>query len=591
MAEKKTLISFREYLEKNKIFVIPEYQRGYVWGKRRDNEEDSVTHLMKALVSGFLDTGCREIFLQGVTVTESANEIAIIDGQQRTTFLYLLMKSLGYDGAFRLRYMSGREKSQQFIDSVDVGGVDVEDEKEPFQDIYFFKKTIRTVKELIGSLDKAAFVGYLLDNVKFLYVDIPESQASRVFTMMNGNKAVMLPEEVIKAEILRLASKKDSLPEANGFNAEWDANLLRSRYAREWDKWLYWWNREDVQKMFGCTNTMGLLISSVADVGDGERLTFDLFRRKMLPGRSEKEAKLTFDRLRRRQKLFEDLFNDFETHNKIGAIIAVLKKRRHGEEVKAFVRDFLANEIFSLKTLDDYYRCAFLNMTHQETMRLLGMSRLEMSSSDDDTARKVFAKKYTAALEALKDPLLYRIYPEEAFRYLLRMNVDLDTAQGRVFDFGIWDKEMRSIEHIYPKSQVWHWQDDRKEVMLEGADDKPIDREKVLAKDSGYLDREKICHELEDGSVYRTTEHGIGNLVLLYKDENSSFNKSPFKRKKVLFFNPTKQELTKSRRLLHTVCVFAEQEAWDGPAIAWNAWRSIKSFEEYYEDLCGRYHV
>ena len=33
MTEKKTLISFREYLEKNKTFVIPEYQRGYVWGK------------------------------------------------------------------------------------------------------------------------------------------------------------------------------------------------------------------------------------------------------------------------------------------------------------------------------------------------------------------------------------------------------------------------------------------------------------------------------------------------------------------------------------------------------------------------------
>ena len=140
MSESKTLISLRDYLGKNKQFVIPEYQRGYVWGKRRDNEEDSVTHLMKALVSGFSDTGCHEIFLQGVTVTEAANEIAIIDGQQRTTFLYLLMKCLGYDGDFRLRYMSGREESQQFIDSVDVGGIDVEDEKEPFQDIFFFTK-------------------------------------------------------------------------------------------------------------------------------------------------------------------------------------------------------------------------------------------------------------------------------------------------------------------------------------------------------------------------------------------------------------------------------------------------------------------
>jgi len=590
MAAKKTLISFREYLEKNKTFLIPKYQRGYVWGKRRDNEEDSVTHLMRALLTGFTGTICREIFLQGVTVTESESEIAIIDGQQRTTFLYLLMKCLDFDGSFRLKYMSGREESQRFIDVVDVKEINAEDEQEPFQDIFFFKKTIRIVKELIGDLDKTDFTEYLLDNVKFLYVDIPESQASRVFTMMNGNKAVMLPEEVIKAEILRLASKKNSALDADGVSAEWDANLLRSRYAREWDKWLYWWNREDVQKMFGCENTMGLLIASVADVGDGERLTFDLFRRKMLAGRSAKEAKLTFDQLRRRQKLFEDLFNDYETHNKIGAIIAVLRKRRRGEEVKAFVRDFLANDCYTQERLHDYYRCSFLNMTHQETMRLLGLSRSEVVLSNDDTTRKVFAKKYTETLEALKDPFLYRLYPEEAFRYLLRMNVDLDTDQGRVFDFDIWNKDARSIEHIYPKSRVWHWQDNRKEVRLEGAEDKPVDSEKVLS-DSEYLDREKICYKAIDGSSYSSTEHGIGNLVLLYKDENSSFNRSPFMRKKELFFNPTKQDLTKSRRLLHTVCVFAEQETWDGPAIARNALRAINSFEAYYADLCRRYYV
>jgi HEPN domain-containing protein len=89
-----------------------------------------------------------------------------------------------------------------------------------------------------------------------LYIDIPEDKATKVFSMMNGSKAEMKSEELIKAELLRLASLNDSdfdKKEEKEKNAiEWDNNMLRSRYAREWDKWLQWWNREDVKKLFKC---------------------------------------------------------------------------------------------------------------------------------------------------------------------------------------------------------------------------------------------------------------------------------------------------------------------------------------------------
>lgn len=47
-------ISLRQYLGKGKTFVIPEYQRGYIWGKRRaDGGTDSVTYLMSDLLAKF----------------------------------------------------------------------------------------------------------------------------------------------------------------------------------------------------------------------------------------------------------------------------------------------------------------------------------------------------------------------------------------------------------------------------------------------------------------------------------------------------------------------------------------------------------
>ena len=70
--------------------------------------------------------------------------------------------------------------------------------------------------------------------------------------MMNGQKAAMHDEELVKAEILHIISLPDTL---NGVPAiksiddtyailqeivavDWETNALRSKYAREWDKWL-----------------------------------------------------------------------------------------------------------------------------------------------------------------------------------------------------------------------------------------------------------------------------------------------------------------------------------------------------------------
>ena len=96
------------------------------------------------------------------------------------------------------------------------------------------------IRETLTGIDREEFLKYVLDNVKFLYIDIPQDKATTVFSMMNGNKAEMKAEELIKAELLRLASLNEapgqSVGEKELYSVEWDNNMLRSRYAREWDK-------------------------------------------------------------------------------------------------------------------------------------------------------------------------------------------------------------------------------------------------------------------------------------------------------------------------------------------------------------------
>lgn len=161
-------ITLREYLEKGKTFFVPGYQRGYVWGKKRPKDDrDSVSYMLDSLLDSFRNN--TEVFIQGVTVSETEKEIILIDGQQRTTFFYLLLNSLDYKEPFRLEYAI-RKQSNDFLSRIKEHDIE-ENKDEEFQDIYFFKKTLRIVRDrLTSDIDREAFLKHVLDRVKFLYI-------------------------------------------------------------------------------------------------------------------------------------------------------------------------------------------------------------------------------------------------------------------------------------------------------------------------------------------------------------------------------------------------------------------------------------
>lgn len=550
-------ITLREYLAKNKDFYIPNYQRGYVWGKENLKGKDSVSYMMESLLNGYkTDT---DIFIQGVTVSENTDQIVLIDGQQRTTFFYLLLKLLEYKSKFSISY-GIRKKSNKFLSDV-VSHVDyaecVDDE---FQDIYFFKKTLRLIREqLSNGTDKASFLSYLLDRVKFLYIDIPQQKAVKVFSMMNGNKAEMQQEELIKAELLRLSSLNDSVfehrPDKEKYAIEWDNNMLRSRYAREWDKWLQWWNRKDVQSLFKTKNVMGLLISTFYHFElKGQILSYAKFKKQFLSSQTPIAAKDTFYRLRHLQKRFEDAFNNPIVYNKVGAIIRIINDK------EAFIRWYFNNEHkISTEELDKYYKYAFLQLTHTEIIE-----------QNEEKIQEMFDQIY----DGLSDDNLYDSENKEiAFKLLLRLNIDEDNKQengkGRKFDFSIWDNDNRgrSLEHIFPKSKVAQKSDGENTDIL-------------------YVEDIKCKIKENDGNEKEFTagHHSIGNLVLLYKDDNSAFNDSSFEEKKNLFFKNNgekNRDIFKSRHLLHTIYKFANPK-WGGEEIAKNKYLTLKEFREYY---------
>lgn len=590
---KKNTITLREFIAKSSAsrpFEIPDYQRGYVWGKKSIlYKDDSVTNLTKSLLMGFNEGKYKkDIFLQGITVTyEDKNpSILLIDGQQRITYFTLMLKYLHSDEIIPLIY-SVRKESNKFFEDLDNDRLKLyctcAPDDDDFQDRFYFRKTLWILAQHLNNIDHVKFNEYVLDHVKFIYVTIPGDKAADIFTMMNGQKKPMLQEELIKAELLRNSSLS-RLPNGETSIITDDENLnIRHRLAREWDRWLYWWNDEDVKKFFQLgekERQLGWLLPLVLG---NESITLDGLKTTYF-GNNEspvKLAKKTFKDFRLIQKQIEDAYNDPIIYNYMGGILAFKRKD------KSAMFDFLKWYIIEngntrkeerLKELRRYFDWSLIGVTHLEFI------------SNNVT---IYNEKRGNFRKTLDSELLYREKYLDAANWLLRRNILYDCQQrkdkqgipqGVKFNFAIWDE--RSLEHIIPKSRVFHvsagqvfnHKDELNDKLVTGVN--PGDKFGSDNKPIYWRD----INETEYDSAFSWSEHSIGNLVLLYKNENSSLSTDEFDKKKADLFSSNKEEFFQSRHLLHTVEVFSKP-TWGPKDVCRHQEEELSKYDQEFQPI------
>lgn len=593
-----------------KEIIIPCYQRGYIWGKKHTGtDKDAVSYMLESLEKGF--TSNEPLFIQGITVVEKNNSYVIIDGQQRMTFFYLLLKTLGDKNAFTIRYRSNRgaatddektpQKSpQKWLEEYDVasGNSYHEDPQDEYQDIYYFKKTSRLIKNsgLYTNAEKRSYVcRYVKNNVEFLLIPINEQIAVRTFTMMNGNKAVMEGYELIKADLLRRASLGTGGYMGNA--SEWDNITLRSRYAHEWDRWLHWWNRKDVQLMYNCSNPMGWLLYCAFKTEPDKADLFSIYSKYIDNGHDgeteSQKAKLIFARLRMLQNGFEEAYTETGIYNALGVVTHLLNKR----DISRFINEYFSDSSTMPRDLKVIYNLLLCGMTYIEILQLFGTTDYEGKSG----ALKKLEQKLPVLKDSLVNNPVYGVNNELAYKYLLIRNVEANT-RGK-FDFAILDGN-RSLEHVYPKSKVVHVQDgqwrdynNKPVTFLEGLE---YEQERGWTKDGKqmgnqvevreYITRESIqkaasgIARLKDIS-HDMTENSIGNLLLFYRNNNSEHgDKLPEMKRRDDFFNPSKP-LFESRNLLHSLMVFGRAPHFDANAIAENQAEVLTDIDKRIDNL------
>ncbi len=551
-----------------KKFVIPNYQRGYKWSVRlTEKQKTSVEFLVEGLISAYnKNNDGQQFFLQGVTVVEDGDQVILIDGQQRTTTLYLLLYCLGRknisgDRNIELDY-SIREESRAFLNNLKEEGFDYKstDPNNQKQDIYYFKEAIMQIQALLkDELDWKGFVNFLLNNISMLYIVVDQDKAVRTFTMMNGQKAQMHDEELVKAEMLHIVSLSDKLIDLPAVKTledtffilkeitatEWETSALRSKYAREWDKWLYWWNKKEVKDYFNTQKPMGLLLEYYYFKKTRDVFSFQNFK-KLLPDNEKKQAKDVFKGLRDLQKDFEDIYNDPITYNYLKC--ALIGSSSDAKDKYNVIMYFIENKR-NRESLMEYAKWRLLGSTHIEiTEKCTKDPTSKDKEIDNAEKRKERAKLMIANLSKAK---VYNVYDDILYKQLLRLNVEeynkLNGGNGLKFDFSIWDN--KSLEHIYPKSKFYHKEVDEygKERYIKG------DGTEILKNEAAELLDSNNKEVFSDPNRY--SEHCIGNLVLLYGRNNSEFGNLSFEEKKAKFFN--NERSFDSRNLLHTIASFA----------------------------------
>ena len=619
MEQRTQFKRLRNYIyDDHPLFVIPNYQRGYKWSVKPKDKDSSLEHLLLDLVGEFISNPNSDYFLQGVTVTERVingrKNVVLIDGQQRTTSIYLILWYLSNfnlqntveHNSFDLSY-DVRECSQLLLSELkEIPSENVDNLKEGLcsapslssfsekimkdmnQDAYYFIEATRQIHNILKDIDKDNFQKFLLDKVSLLYIVVSEDKAVKTFTMMNGNKATMYQEELIKAEMLHAVSSKQTTltqymsPEKQLMQIwaqSWEGNSLRSKYAREWDKWLYWWNRKDVRDYFNTSKPMGLLLEFYALRRKSVKtLDYKVFKQLLSNGSSEYQAKQIFKDLRDLQKSFEDLFSTPKIYNYLKMSLLCNTGREDMMDILLF---FISNK-HNISILKDYANWRLVGATHREYCQ-------PESLKEEEKTKEAKAEN---VLDSLSKNRVYGESDDLAFKQLLRLNVEeynrLQGGKGQIFDFSIWKN--KSLEHIYPKSRVYH-------VALD-KDKNPIyaDDQLLYKKGDGSVisesDLELLKKENPDTMLDRQlfsgngSEHCIGNLVLLYGRDNSKFGAKSFEEKKALYFNPDAESEGlnfKSRSLLHSMYAFAKS--------TWGVFEIQQQKEAFIEDFKKTYNI
>ena len=375
MAENKIeLKSVSELLEMK--FFIPSYQRGYRWTDLQiENLLNDIWEFSKGVDGDFyclqplVVKKRKKDLLAEIKQANSIEDVEtlfkgewiVIDGQQRLTTIYLILKSLENEQIPILEY-ERESYIETCANSDNVKNDNIEiyhlTNAKYFIDrwIHIEKRTDEEKKWINPKnieIDTKKFCNKILEQTKFIFYnvgDVSEEQEHDIFNNLNSGKIALTNAELIKALFLNKAGKEDIA------HREVEQRLLADEFDQiertlRQDKFWYFLAGNTPQPS-SCVNLLfDLMLESSVQNGkyrtDEPFRTFFYFNDLINGNESEdsyKESKIIWEKVRKVFHIMEGWFNDSVMYNLIGYHRAANGGKTLCEIYKKFCEEKSKNE-------------------------------------------------------------------------------------------------------------------------------------------------------------------------------------------------------------------------------------------------------
>ena len=534
------LKTIRELEGKNKDnkFIVEKYQRGYRWGIR---EVEDLLEDIKQFEKDKQAFYC----LQPIVVKNTGtNTFELIDGQQRLTTTFLILKSLGIN-LFSLIYNT-RPNSAEFIENItSLNVVDLQGEENERRnklneawsqfitnnsdknniDNYHFFSSYQIIQNWLTKLEdgeKTSFKNKLCDHTKVIWYEIISTQTpEEIFINFNQGKIHLEQAELIKALfILHFKEVKNiemQTLEINKFADEW--NIIENKLQD--DKFWFFVSNDisDNRK----SNRIDLLFDIICERPKDEENKLFSYHKYLKKFNTSDLTHLDWQKVKNLYYLLVEWYERREIYHLLGLLVYL-----------------------DIKNISQVYE--------------------EYRNSEDKTKFETQLKLWISDVVKPEDPKskynLSRLsYESNSKKFTLKTLVIFNVAIAQISDFNYrfpFDKlktQNWSLEHIHAQNsesftkvkEIREWLEDIGLLLDEVEDSEKTDIQNVIinierevqdSKDDDEISNStksnlKVLNSLLDDKLKR---HSINNLCLLDGATNSAVSNGNFrsKRKKLL---------------------------------------------------------
>lgn len=203
------------------LYKIPIYQRNYAWGREE----------IYALIKDVHDSLEKSVYYIGTLVTYKRDEniFEVIDGQQRLTTIYIILKALGIETIANCLTYSARKVSAMTIEKMPKFG---EEKDKGIVDGFNYAK--EAIKDIVGEkkADIDAFKDFFLNKVHIIHYRVPKDvDLNHYFEVMNSRGEQLEKHEIVKAKLSeQLIGDEDAMEK---FSRIWEACSDMSFYIQQ----------------------------------------------------------------------------------------------------------------------------------------------------------------------------------------------------------------------------------------------------------------------------------------------------------------------------------------------------------------------